>query len=119
MNAQLDLLPAPPADVNVEWLVGELQHRGWTFADELLRIAGLVVNEDSRRYIRKLAKESGGRVIGGQRGYKLTRTCTQEEYNMWRNTMKSQADEMTGRVLEADKVFYSRQPVASGNGILS
>ncbi|HXG49091.1 MAG TPA: hypothetical protein VNO52_15815, partial [Methylomirabilota bacterium] len=65
-----------------------------------------------------LAEASEGRVVGVQRGYKLTTACTGEEYHHWRNAMKSQADKMTARILQADRVFYARRPVSSGCGIL-
>jgi hypothetical protein len=79
------------------------------------------VNEYGRRWVRRLAQRSRGRVIGqpGQAGYKLTTGCTAEEYNHWRNTMKSQADEMTARILAADRVFYARQSVTTSHGILT
>lgn len=106
---------------NIEWLVRFLDGKDWTPCDDVLKAASKAVGEYGRRWVRRLAQRSKGRVIGqpGQAGYKLTIACTAQEYNHWRNAMKSQADEMTARVLQADRVFYSRQPVVSGNGILT
>lgn len=105
---------------NVDWLVTLLIGRDWTPTDEILRAAGKPVNEYGRRWVRRLAQRSRGRVLGqpGQSGYKLTTSCTHAEYQHWRNAMKSQADEMTTRILSADRVFYARQPVPQGRGIL-
>lgn len=104
---------------NIEWLIELLDGRDWTPVDEILKAAQKPISEYNKRWVRKLAQRSKGRVGGGQNGYKLIRQMTSEEYQRWRNWMKSQADEMTARILQADKVFYRRQAVASGNGILS
>lgn len=120
MTAQLELgvFDVPKDDPNVEWLVNALWGRDWRLAADILEQAGKPNTEGNRRWLRALAKASCGRVAGGQRGYKLVTQMTLEEYQHWRNWMKSQADEMTARILEADRVFYSRQAVHTGNGIL-
>jgi hypothetical protein len=91
---------------------------GWMTASEILVEIGRPVNEGNRRWLRDLANESQGEIASGQLGYKLVREMTGEEYNHFRNWMKKQADEMTGRILRSDKVFYGRQAVKEGNGIL-
>ena len=120
MTAQLQLgiFSVAPADPNVDWLVRTLEHSDWLLAGDILLRAGRDNTEANRRWLRALAKASKGRVAGGQRGYKLVGEMTRDEYQAWRNWMKSQADEMTARILEADKVWYTRQPVATGQGIL-
>lgn len=123
-DPQLDMFEVAPDDPNVEWLVDQLRGRDWLTAAELLKRVPTRATtsskvEDRKRWLRALAHASGGRVAGGQRGYKLVAEMTNEEYNHWRNWMKRQADEMTGRILEADKVFYRRNPVRTGHGILT
>jgi hypothetical protein len=105
-----------PANVNA--LMEMLQGAGWLLAKQVLEKMGRPLTEGNRRFIRDLANASKGEIAGGQAGYKLVREMTAGEYQHWRNWMKSQADQMTARVIEADKVFYSRQPVTRGNGIL-
>jgi len=128
MTAQLDLAlkeDAPLFEIReghpaIEWLVGQLAAPGveWLHASALLERIPRPVNENGRRWVRALADKSRGRVAGGQFGYKLVRKMTGEEHNHWRNVMKSQADKMIARIMEADKVFYSRAPVEGSTGIL-
>lgn len=115
----LALFPAEKADPNVAYLIGVLQGRDWTRASEIIQIVvAQTTVEWHDRKVRELAAMSKGQIAGGQKGYKLVTLMTHEEYQHWRNWMSSQANEMTGRVLAADKVFYARKPVQSGNGIL-
>jgi hypothetical protein len=107
----LPLFQAAPGDVNVAWLLGLLEGSDWLTAADILTHAQKPVTEGNKRWLRALAKASNGRVAGGQLGYKLVRNMTAEEYNHYRNWMKSQADEMTSRIIESDKVFYGRQPL--------
>jgi len=118
-NQQPELFTVAPDDPNVEWLVRMLAGMDWMTAAEILQHAKHSVNDSNKRWLRAMAAASKGRVAGGQRGYKLVEEMMVEEYNHWRNWMKSQADYMTARILEADKVFYRRQKVRSGNGILT
>lgn len=121
MTATQKSLPLFKADghgPNARRLVEYLQGEDWLTANEILEAWGVAVNDAHRRWLRALAEASDGAVAGGQRGYKLVSSMTQEEYQHFRNWMKSQADQMTSRILKSDKVFYSRQPVAAGNGVL-
>ena len=88
-----------------------LEGRGWMLADALLEEMGEERTESRRRWLRKLAAASEGRIAGGQEGYKLVREMTAEEFNHFRNAMKSQADEMLARVVASDRVFYARKAV--------
>jgi hypothetical protein len=116
---QPELFHVEPDDPNVEWLVRFLNANDWMTASEILRQSRQAETDSNKRMLRALAAASKGRVAGGQRGYKLVEEMTVEEYHHWRNWMKSQADFMTARILEADKVFYRRQKVRTGNGILT
>ena len=105
---------------NIDWLVRTLAARhGWMKADEVLTAAGKPVAEYGRRWVRRLADKSKGRVAGGQEGYKLVKLMTADEFHHWRNWMKSQADKMTQRIMEGDRVFYARAAVDVSTGILT
>lgn len=109
----LDLF-APPTEAGsreIEWLVGQLRGRDWATAETICKDASLPVTDSSKRRLRALANLSAGRIAGGQKGYKLVESMTREEFGHWRNWMKSQADEMTARILSADRVFYGRRAV--------
>ena len=112
-SEQLSMFAAPPPVANVEWLIGMLNGADWTLAADLVPAAGKSDTENNRRWVRHLADASGGRVIGGQRGYKLTSVCTLEEYDHWRNASLSMAREIQRRVIEADKIHYYRQAAPS------
>lgn len=101
---------------NVAWLIATLTGRDWTTAAELCAELGWVpaggrASENDKRKIRALADGSGGKVIGGQRGYKLVRAMTGEEYRWWRNETLKMCDALRARVIETDQVFYGRAAV--------
>ncbi len=112
-NAQRDLplFEVEKRSRNVEWLVGALEGRDWTFAAELLAEVGLPPTENNKRKVRAWADASGGRVAGHQKGYKLVKAMTAEEHQWWRNEMLKSSDSIKRRVLESDKVFYQRKSV--------
>ena len=114
----LPLFRIDPKSANFSFMIELLKGTGWRTAADLLKAIGAPDNDTNRRSLRALAEASGGLIAGGQQGYKLVEEMTAEEYNRYRNWMKSQADRMTGRILASDKVFYRRQPIAAGNGIL-
>lgn len=107
-----------PAVKDFGFLVQILTGKDWMTATEILTVMGLPATDSHKRSIRAIASDSEGKIAGGQKGYKLVTQMTREEYNHYRNWMKSQADDMTARILKSDKVFYRRQPVETGNGIL-
>jgi len=117
---QPDLFDACPApdDRDVEWFIGYLAHRDWTFAEDVLVSVGKPVTENTKRWVRGLAERSGGRISSGQAGYLLTRNLTLEQFHHARNTLAHQAQKLQQRVLAMDKVFYTRAPVAVSAGIL-
>ncbi len=108
---ELQIFKVSPEDKNVEWFVGFLAGRDWITSTQILKEAGMADTEANRRALRSFAEASKGRVAGGQKGYKLVREMTKEEYDHFRNWFLSQARSMEQRVIDADKVFYSRQAV--------
>ena len=76
-----------PRDVQmfVSWLTG----RGWTLARDMALW--------SERTARQLAQQSGGQVISGQQGYRLTAEATDEEIARACHFLESQAQLMLAR----------------------
>lgn len=100
--------PAPSLARNVEWFVAFLAGRDWLTAKAILDEIGQPPTENLKRKLRSLADASAGRVCGHQKGYKLCRSMTAEEYQWWRNEMLKMSDAIKARVLESDKIFYGR-----------
>lgn len=99
-----------PLEEHVEWFVDFLAARDWITAAEILGLTDQPVNENAKRRLRALADASGGRVAGHQRGYKLVRNMTREEYDWWRNEWLKSARAIERRVVESDKLFFHHQP---------
>lgn len=101
---------ACPDDTDVTWFVGFLAGRDWTTAEEACRSCGKVeadgsVSEDAKRWIRSLADRSGGRVVGFNKGYRLTKSLTLEDYQHWRNTTLKSVRSIRERVARTDQNF--------------
>lgn len=64
----------------------------WITARELTTRTGL-----GDRVLRAIANESNGKIISGQRGYKLTRIADPDEVLHAANWLRHQANEMTRR----------------------
>lgn len=112
-QTDLPLFQVSEGDANVEFLVGLLGGRGWLTAREILEEIQIKTGEKfCDRKIRAIAGASEGRIAGGQLGYKLVREMTSEEYNHYRNWMKSQAAQMTDRIIRSDRVFYHHQAIS-------
>ena len=111
MTEQLDLITPPPANADADWLVAFLTDRDWLTAAQILTHCGLAVTENNKRWLRKLADESKGRIAGHQRGYKLIAAMTSGEYQHWRNEWLKADASIRDRIREADIVFYGRQAV--------
>lgn len=91
--------PVPEVtDDEVRWLLEKLEGRDWTTAAELLRSAGKPVDEDWKRWIRKLGEASHGRICGGLRGYKLTVAMTGAEFDKWAASWESQGNGIRERI---------------------
>jgi len=110
MNRQLELIPPPGPAVTAREIgdvVQILQGRGWQTAAELLEAMGVPVCETAKRRIRAIASDSGGRIGGGQKGYKLVAEMTAEEFGHFDRWMAHQEAEMQRRRLEASHVFHA------------
>ncbi|MCW5558171.1 MAG: hypothetical protein KIT22_10120 [Verrucomicrobiae bacterium] len=110
MQRQHELIPPPGPEITtgeVEHVVCLLRGKDWITAAELLEAMGLPVTESAKRRIRAIASDSGGRIGGGQRGYKLVVEMTAEEYGHYDRWMAHQEAEMQRRRMESSQVFYS------------
>jgi hypothetical protein len=89
-------------DPRVERFVAWLAGRGW--------VTAAMVHEAldwSDRDVRALAEASDGRVISGQKGYKLTREANPDEANQAADWLKNQAAKMTARAVKIQRVFHA------------
>ena len=84
-------------------LVNALRLGSWRKREELARQLGVDV-----RLIRDAASHSGGHIISGQRGMKLTVCATAEEMNEAIGRARSQIAEMQRGILEREAVWHSR-----------
>lgn len=110
MSIQLELIPPPGPTVSgseVDYIVRLLRGVNWATAEELLISMALPVTECGKRRLRKIASESGGRIGGGQKGYKLVAEMTAEEFGHFDRWMAHQEAEMQRRRLEASHVFHA------------
>lgn len=97
MNEQLDLpVKAPVPEVTpgeIDALCEFLQGKGWLNAQTLKNMLGL-----DERAIRTLAEHSDGRIISGQKGYRLfDRTTPLEEADRAAGWLESQGKKMLMR----------------------
>ncbi len=105
---------APRNDAEkVQWLLDLLADGNWHHAAEALNARNMPPTEGAKRMIREAAELSEGRVISGQKGYKLTAHATAEEIDHFTRQLRSQAAKMTRRVIAAQNFFYRRPRVAS------
>lgn len=93
---------------DVDDFLDHLAGRGWVKARKLK--ADLGIND---RHARALAEASRGRVISGNRGYKLTAEATAEERNECLHRLRNQADRMQARSSIIERVWQEAQPTAT------
>ncbi len=74
-----------------------LAGRGWVSAKVLAEWL-----DCDARTVRELASESGGEVISGFYGYRLTSEATSEEIRHAANRLRSQAAQMTERAAQIE-----------------
>lgn len=110
---ELALFRVEQGSRNVEWFCEFLEGKDWIRASEVLKEIGEVVTEQTKRRLRAWANASGGRICGHQKGYKLEKAMTGEEYQWWRNEMLKSSDAVKARVIESDRLHYQRQSVKS------
>ena len=111
MPTQPDLFPhTGPAisEREIDGVARMLAGAGWVTAEGLLQRMGIPVTESAKRRIRKIASDSGGRIAGGQLGYKLVREMSAEEFGHFDRWMAHQETEMQRRRLEASRVFHAQ-----------
>jgi hypothetical protein len=113
MTEQLALIerdaPKVSAD-EVQLMLQVLSSRGWLRAEAVGEWAFSMFGVKwSDRKVRAIANASIGRIISypGSPGYKLTLDCTPEEIE-GAGKLKHQADEMTRRYVEIEKVWHAR-----------
>ena len=82
-------------------LLDALDRRGWVSAKVLAR----ELDTDDRS-IREAAHHSGGRVLGGQRGYALTQQASLDDVQAVTRWLLSQSARMRGRVVEIERVRH-------------
>jgi hypothetical protein len=91
----------PRVDRFVSWLAG----RGWVTAAQVHEAL-----DWSDRDVRSFAEASDGRVISGQKGYKLTREANPDEASQAADWLKNQAAKMTARAIKIQRVFHAHRP---------
>jgi hypothetical protein len=75
---------------------------GWVLAKEF---PGIFTESDKRR-LRAIAAASKGEIIGGQRGYNLTRRVGATEYHESRSGLAKMRDDLNQRMADLDRVFH-------------
>jgi hypothetical protein len=97
-----------PEDVKA--LVSVLSGRDWTKAKALIAIVASRHNQIwTDRRIRATAHASKGHIISGQQGYKVTNESTVKEIQHAAAWLRHQANEMTARAVEIDRVYHGKE----------
>ncbi|MEM8550699.1 MAG: hypothetical protein AAGF10_07905 [Verrucomicrobiota bacterium] len=96
------LFREPPDNPDVGALERFLDGRGWLTYKQLKGH----FPDWSDRYVRGLAEASEGRILSGQKGYKLTRQASPEEYQTCRSGWLSQSNRMRDRIRKTDLIFH-------------
>lgn len=91
-----------------EWLVKFLAGKEFVKSKDVLIALGVPVNEDNKRWLRKVRVATGGRVIGGPGfpGYMLLRAMSPEHFQHWKRSMRAQAREMISESIRAEKLYH-------------
>lgn len=92
----------------VERLIAHLRDRKWVTAADCCEALGLPTDENGKRILRQQASHSGGRIIGGQKGYCHIQNLTRGEYWHWRNAQLAQCTATKARVTVTDRLYFSR-----------
>ena len=92
-----------PFPLTLKRLQRTLEGRGWVTRAVLAAELGVSV-----RALRDAASESGGAVLSGNDGLKLTSEATQDEVDDCCGRFSSQVSAMTRRIVETRAVWESR-----------
>ena len=98
----------PDTDRGVDFLLRLLEGRDWMKASEILHACAREDTENNHRAVRAIANASGGAIGSGQKGYKLVKHMTLEEFTHYCNAMTNQAVEMERRVIESKHIWNTR-----------
>lgn len=93
---------------DVENFVETLAGKGWVFARSLRATFGI-----KDRHARALAEASKGRVLSGNRGYKLTADASKEEREESLRRLNNQANRMWARSVQIQRVWDEAQHTAT------
>jgi len=99
--ARGDRFKRPASAEMVPRFLNALQGRGW--------VAGAVVAQElgsNLRTVRAAAHESGGLILGGDKGYALTTQASLEDVTAVVNRHYSQARQMRARAMQIEKVRH-------------
>lgn len=90
-------------------LMARLRGQGWRTAADLG-----AANEREKRKLRAICRASGGRIISGPLGYRLTQEVSAEEFSKCRGRLQSFIDDMKAHIVELDAAWFEcekgRQP---------
>ena len=92
-----------PGQTRTDVMVSFLDDRGWVPASSFKEFYGW-----SDRECRAYAAAAQGRIISGNKGYKLTMQCTPDEFNEANGRLLSQSDRMRERAIQQARVFHKR-----------
>ena len=90
------------ADDRIAELIFWLSGKGWRKASEIKDALGW-----DDRTVRALASESEGRILSGQKGYRLTREAGADEIERSVRCLRAQARKMIARSLQIGRVWRS------------
>lgn len=89
-------------DAEIEAVCAALHEKGWVLARDLSVTLGV-----SDRHLRVCAEHSDGRIISGQKGYRIfDRTTPLEDADRAASWLESQAKRMMGRALSIRKRYH-------------
>lgn len=111
MVTQLDLFARPERESSehlARRIVAHLAGRGWLTAAQIVTALGLPEGESGKRQVRAAAEASGGELISGQDGYKLTAEATPDELHHASAWLESQGRTMIARAVAQRNVWHAR-----------
>jgi hypothetical protein len=105
---QTEIFPKKEDPAELARLESALSNGKWMSAKRLFIYTGL-----NDREVRYLAQASDGRIITGNKGYKLIRHASVIEVNECCDRLRSQASRMIGRVIQIQRRYHARRPDAA------